>query len=118
MADYLIQIFNNDNIIHIFSNINNTSATISRDIIIDNYFFLYKNYSRELSNKIIKKYFNDIDIKENEYNNNNNNEIKIKNKIRNKNFYAIPFLFIKKLIESIDGKIFTFESIKIDINIW
>jgi len=103
MADYFVLIFNTEYF-------NYTS--INNENIIDNYFFLNKNDTFEFSKILIEKYICTKDKEEND------NKINLKNKIRNKNYYAFPFLIIKKLIESIDGKIFIFERLNINLNLW
>lgn len=103
MVDYFIQNYN----LKDKNYIENTLPIFNQDIIIKNYFFENKNDTKSLSIKLIEKY---------DLNSNNNKDCK--HSVKNKDFSAFPFLIIKKLIESIDGKSFKFGGIIINNNSW
>lgn len=82
-------------------------------IILDEYFFKYVNDSNKMSLEIIKKFKLDK-FEKDKY----NRSVKTINYINLGEYFAVPFLIINKLLESIDGKECIIGRLKINPVLW
>ena len=109
MEDFIIEIFNNNNS-SLYDKNNDNS------LIIEKYFFDDVNDSKNRSMQVIKRF--DLDKINNSINNFSNQSFKTKHFIKLTDYYALPFLIIQKLLDSIDGRGCIIGKIKINSISW
>lgn len=107
MVEFIIESYNNTISV---SNENSKDHTL---ILLEKYFFNYVNDSKKMSLDIIKR-FNlcNKDI------NSSNQSVKTRNTINLTDYFAIPFLIIQKILDSIDGKGCVIGRIKLSSFLW
>jgi hypothetical protein len=80
--------------------------------ILEKYFFNYVNDSKQKSREVIRRFkLIKTDL-------NSNVAIKAKNSISLTDYFAVPFLIIQKLLDSIDGRVCILGRIKISFVLW
>jgi len=82
-------------------------------VILEKYFFNNVNDSRQKSREVIRRFkLVKTDL------NSTNVAIKAKNSISLTDYFAVPFLIIQKLLDSIDGRACILGRIKISYALW
>lgn len=102
--------------------IENLSSTISIQsensnelsiILLEKYFFNNVNDSKDMSLEIIRRF----NLKENDINS-SNQPVKTRNTINLTDYFAIPFLIIQRILDSIDGRGCVIGRIKLSYVLW